>query len=242
MRKSMLFSLLILLVAAGLPAVAAEGFRSDRKAAFDEAAREARPLLIDFQTTWCVACRTMEKSTWIDPDVVAAMQSYVPLVVDGERDRNLVARYRVEAYPTIVIATAEGAPILTLVGLQTAKQMRSHLDAVSERLDQLASWAGSADSRKPDPEAILGLAEFALERDSGAEAERLFRELLRRKKNLEDTTRIPAQLGLARALIELEECKDADKVLRETSPQAADDNRWAPRLQQVNEALESCQS
>ena len=232
---------LVLSILASLPCPAAEGFMTDRKAAFKQASQDDRPLLIDFQTTWCVACRTMEKTTWVDDDVVAAMGAYVPLMVDGERDHNLVARYRVEAYPTIVIATPDGAPILTLIGLQTAEQMEAHLTAVSSRLEDLAGWASSANSRKPEPGALLGLADFALSRDSEGEAERMFRDILRRKKGLDPVVRRDAQLGLARALIELDECKDAGKLLDEIDPQDADDS-FAGLLEQARASLGSCES
>ncbi|ANM29585.1 hypothetical protein ABI59_08340 [Acidobacteria bacterium Mor1] len=245
MRKTTLALSLIglaLTALASLPCLAAEGFMTDRKAAFKQATQDDRPLLIDFQTTWCVACRTMEKTTWVDTDVVAAMGAYVPLMVDGERDHNLVARYRVEAYPTIVIATPDGAPILTLVGLQTAEQMKAHLAAVTARLDDLAAWASAASSRKPEPVALLGLADFALSRDSGGEAERMFRDVLRRKKGLDPGMRRDAQLGLARALIELDECKDAGKLLDEIDSRDSGDDSFAGRLEQARVSLGSCES
>jgi thiol-disulfide isomerase/thioredoxin len=46
--------------------------------------REKRPVLVDVWATWCKNCLTMDKTTFEDPDVVAALSGYVKIKFQAE--------------------------------------------------------------------------------------------------------------------------------------------------------------
>ena len=111
------------------------------KTAFRLARESERPLLIEFHTTWCEACERMQRTTWSDGGVLKLIDRFIVVSVDGDRNGNLVSRYDVTAYPTIVFAEPGGEPILVLRGYQDAGTLRGHLGAVLGNWDELRDWA-----------------------------------------------------------------------------------------------------
>ena len=99
---------------------------------YDEARKEATeknlPLLVDVQTTECMYCRKMEATTFVDPAFTALVQgNYIPLKIDGNKDRELAVALRVQIYPTIVLAGPDGKIHAFLQGYLTADQCTDHL-------------------------------------------------------------------------------------------------------------------
>lgn len=202
----------------GSPALgAAEPFLENHVKAFKEAQSSGRPLVIDFYTHWCLPCKQMEETTWKDPEVLALLESFVPLAVDGERIQVLVDRYLVESYPTMVITDPEGRTLLRWVGMKRPAEMREHLAAVSERREELLAWCRDSEGRRATVEALLGLADFAVEQEAPEQAEELFRRALKKKKELDPETAGRARIGLAAALAEQGRCREAGRELERAS-------------------------
>ncbi len=85
-----------------------------------------KPILYDFTAEWCAPCKVLDRDGWGDAKVAALVnQSYAPArVVDRVREegRNpswideLQRRYRVNAFPTLVVAAPDGREIATAQG------------------------------------------------------------------------------------------------------------------------------
>jgi thiol-disulfide isomerase/thioredoxin len=88
----------------------------DYKEAMRIARRESRPLLLDFWTTWCPPCRTMEEKFWPDPEVVALTRKFVCVKIDGDHARGLVARFRANTFPTLLFLDPWGEEMTRLSG------------------------------------------------------------------------------------------------------------------------------
>ena len=101
---------------------------------FDEtlaAAKSAgKKVFVDFETTWCGPCKSMDDWIWTDTDVAALLNAgYVGVKLDGDVEKDLVKRYSVIGYPTMLVLDASGKELKRLVGYQTSAEMIAHLNA-----------------------------------------------------------------------------------------------------------------
>ena len=71
-----------------------------------------RPVVIDFSADWCVPCREMEHTTFVDPQVVSAAADFVRLqanlTVGTPENQAIVEQFHVEGVPTTVFIDAHG--------------------------------------------------------------------------------------------------------------------------------------
>jgi len=91
-----------------------DGWTASLPAGLERAAREGRPVLIDFWATWCKNCLTMDKTTLADPEVRAALSNYVKIKFqaedpDAEPAKSLMSRFGAIGLPTYVLLQPAGA-------------------------------------------------------------------------------------------------------------------------------------
>ena len=102
----------------------------DRELAAAAAAK--RPVLFDFYADWCVSCKEMERYTFADPAVGAAMRGFVLLKADvtanDDIDQALMRRFGIVGPPgTIFFADGRELRELRLVGFEKADAFRARL-------------------------------------------------------------------------------------------------------------------
>jgi uncharacterized protein YyaL (SSP411 family) len=78
-------------------------------AAFDQARREGKLVLLDLTAVWCHWCHVMDETTYSDPEVIQALNSqFVAIRVDADRNPQVTDRYLVSGWPTTAVLTPEG--------------------------------------------------------------------------------------------------------------------------------------
>ncbi len=95
----------------GASAVSAQevDWRSDYRKARLEAAEKNRPIVLDIGTEQCYWCKQLDQRTFRDPSIVALLnERFIPLRVNAQVSPDLAQALRVQSYPTIVFANAEG--------------------------------------------------------------------------------------------------------------------------------------
>ncbi|RXZ36993.1 protein-disulfide reductase DsbD [Oxalobacteraceae bacterium CAVE-383] len=92
-----------------------------------------KPVMLDFYADWCVSCVEMEKSTYTDPQVHAALGSFILLKADvtanNADDKALLKRFALFGPPGIIFYDGNGRKQdnKTLIGYENAQQFAKRL-------------------------------------------------------------------------------------------------------------------
>lgn len=97
-----------------------------------------RPVVLDFYADWCTSCLEMEKFTFKDGQVIAAMQNWRRLQVDVTQntpeDREIMRRFRLFGPPAMVFFNKDGTEIQgsRLMGYLAAPAFNLHMEKISK--------------------------------------------------------------------------------------------------------------
>jgi thiol:disulfide interchange protein DsbD len=77
------------------------------------AAREGKPVVIDFSAEWCALCHELDKKTFADPAAVALSAGFVPLRADltkpGPAEKEIRKKYGIRGLPVIMFIDSAGS-------------------------------------------------------------------------------------------------------------------------------------
>jgi thiol-disulfide isomerase/thioredoxin len=143
----------VLLCAAASSLVAAPFSDLSFDAASKQAGQTGKIVLVDFYTTWCGPCKLLDKNTWTDAAVIQLLeQKTVALRIDAEKEADLAKRYKIAAYPSVLLIKPDGTEIDRLVGYRDPKAFIGDFndslngkDSISRAKDKLTA-AGSDDA------------------------------------------------------------------------------------------------
>jgi thiol:disulfide interchange protein DsbD len=103
-----------LYVAAALkPSATLSWEKTDYVLAREKARAAARPMLVDFTASWCVACKELDKLTFSHDAVEQEAGRFVAVRVDATDDEDpkvekALAEFRVKGLPTVILFDSEG--------------------------------------------------------------------------------------------------------------------------------------
>ena len=106
---------------------------ADLDRAVASATAAGKPVMLDFYADWCVSCKEMEKFTFTDAAVQAALAGVVLLQADvtanDDADKALLARFEIFGPPTIAFFGADGVERknFRLVGFAPAPRFAEHV-------------------------------------------------------------------------------------------------------------------
>jgi thiol:disulfide interchange protein DsbD len=105
-------------------------------AELDAALKSAtQPVMLDFYADWCVSCKEMERFTFADPQVAAAMGKFTLLKADvtanNEADKALLKRFGLFGPPGIIFFDKAGGEIahLRVIGFVPADKFIPTLES-----------------------------------------------------------------------------------------------------------------
>ncbi len=138
---------LVLRSALGVVAVAALAFmlyprQAPEKLRFEpftsellaSAAEARKPVLIDFSADWCIPCREMEHSTFVDPSVVSEASRFVRmkanLTAQDQKTEELTSKFEIQGVPTTMLIDSAGKVAQRKVGYIGPQEMLADLRQV----------------------------------------------------------------------------------------------------------------
>lgn len=105
------------------------------EAALAQAAKDQKPVIIDFWADWCAACHELEEQTFTDSRVRSMAEGFVLLKFDATKEseelRSLKKKYNIQGLPTVVFINPHGVWIDALTLTQFEKP-----DAFLKRMEK----------------------------------------------------------------------------------------------------------
>jgi len=103
----------LFVTAALKPTVTLAWEKTDYVLAREKARAAARPMLVDFTASWCVACKELDKLTFSHDAVEQEAGRFVAVRVDATDDEDpkvekALAEFRVKGLPTVILFDSEG--------------------------------------------------------------------------------------------------------------------------------------
>ena len=111
----------------------------DEASAYALAIKEQKPILVDGWADWCVACKQMDQTTFVDPEVISLLQEgwvYVKLDLTELNDTNeaLAQKYDMQGLPTLVLIPPSG-------DLQQSRKLAGYVSP-DRLLQELRAFSG----------------------------------------------------------------------------------------------------
>jgi len=106
-------------------------WRDFTEAAFAEAKRDGKLLILDLEAVWCHWCHVMEEKTYSNPAVIKILnEHYIALKVDQNNRPDLARRYQDFGWPATIFFNAEGTELVKRAGYIPPEAMARLLQAV----------------------------------------------------------------------------------------------------------------
>ncbi len=165
------------------------------------AQEQKKPIFLDLYALWCYPCKKLEKETLSHYKIHRLLQKFVAVKfnVDKPEGQKLLAKYRVERFPTTLMLSSDGRELERVVGFYQPRFYRPALEAA---LALRPTYSQLMEQHRKQPQNLklkLELADRALLRRKIQQARALYRELINSDPDGRKSLGDRAFFGLARS-------------------------------------------
>lgn len=107
-------------------------WQTDYHAGLELAAEQNKPVLIDFYADWCGPCKMMDAQVYSDPQVVLALDKFIMIKVDTDRDQKTAFAYGISSIPRTVVLNIHGEMVGDIVGFMDSERFLVFVSDVQE--------------------------------------------------------------------------------------------------------------
>ncbi|EDM77044.1 putative disulphide-isomerase [Plesiocystis pacifica SIR-1] len=160
---------------------AVDWYAGSFEAALAEAKAEGKLVFADVGAYWCPPCREFEEKVFVLPKVGEWLgERAVAIHIDAEKGEGpeLVDRYQVQAYPTLLMLEASGIEKGRVVDFMEADALLEQLGALASGGNVLAELEAAVEADPKDLDARYRLANAYVLAAKREESKALFDELL----------------------------------------------------------------
>jgi len=115
------------------PTPSSINWRYNLNDALSIAAKEGKPLMVDFYTDWCSWCKKLDQDTYSDQSIRALSEKFVSVKINADRDKDSTMRYDVRGYPTIIFLGPNGSVANKTSGYIEAGRLSAIMKDVSAK-------------------------------------------------------------------------------------------------------------
>ena len=124
----------VLLLGSAQPAAA---WSVDLEASLKEAQAQNKMLLIDFYAEWCRFCTMMNTEVFQKKAFQELVADHFVLVsIDADQQRDIVQKYQVQGFPTVVFLDPAGEEIRRIVGYRTRDDFFAAIRSIIARKEK----------------------------------------------------------------------------------------------------------
>lgn len=107
--------------------------------ALEAAEKEGKLVLLDYYADWCVPCKEMDETTWVDPEVSEWIDEHaVALRLDADVEVGRAVEHGVISLPTALLLRADGSEIDRLTGYKSAEDLLGEIEEALTGKDAVA--------------------------------------------------------------------------------------------------------
>jgi thioredoxin-like negative regulator of GroEL len=136
-------------------------WQADLETALGAAKPAGKPVMIDFWAEWCGYCHRLDRTTYVDPAVVAASKTgFLSVKVNAEgreAERKIAGRYFVRSLPTIVFVSPGGRQVLRLNGYVPPAPFAQFVAEAQKAAAPVIAWEAALEKDPNDAAALLAL-------------------------------------------------------------------------------------
>lgn len=145
----------------GSVVMAVDFFEGTLEQALARAKAEGKHVLVDVGAYWCHSCHDLDEKVFTVASIGEFInQRFVAIKIDAEKDEgpDLCARYKVQAYPTVLVLEATGVERGRMVEVADAAELQGGLEGILGGEDPLAALVAEVEAKPDDLEARYRLA------------------------------------------------------------------------------------